>query len=152
MPTYVFHHDRCGLTVEVERPMARAGDPEYCQRCWTWVTGAADAAEAEMRRIFTPPQRAIVRPSGYRLSPDDPKYGDFRRELALGELKEDPTPLKFSEAELASFDHVDVAIPDDPERDRQLAQLVHQHWTNDLSDDTVRRRELESKALQEGKL
>lgn len=163
MPTYVFACPTHGR-VEVARPMDEAHLPEVCKRCFGEAydfarrrghpspATAATNTVAPMRRVFTVPHRAIIRPSGYRLSPDDPKFGDFRREMELGELKDDPTPVKFTPSELAAFDHIDVTVPDDPERDRQLAQLVHQHWTNDLSDDTVRRRELASQAAKEGRL
>ncbi len=112
--------------------MAEAGLPAPCPVCL-----------APMRRIYTP-TGVIMRPSGYRLSPDDPRFGDFRRELELGEIVDDATPLTFSARELAAFDAQPVDLPADPERDRALRQLVAQHWTEDLSDDTVRRRELEA--------
>lgn len=142
MPEYAYRCDTCGRRRTVRKTMAESGRAEACDVC----------GDHPLRRVFTVPHRAIIRPSGYRLAPDDPKFGDFRRELELGELKQDATPLTFTPQELERFDHIDVDIPDDPERDRQLAQLVHQHWTNDLSDDTVRRRELEATAAKEGRL
>lgn len=121
-------------------------DAHHALYCVTCTEENIDAGRWEMpppmRRVFTPPLKAIIRPSGYRLSPDDPKFGDFRRELELGEIVDDATPVQLSQAELDAFDNPRIEIAPDPERERKLHQLVAQHWTEDLSDDTVRRREL----------
>lgn len=130
MPTYVYSCSEDGQ-VEIVKPMADAGRAEVCPAC-----GAA------LRRIYTRPLQQIIRPSGWRLSPDDPKFSDFRREMELGELVDDPTPVRLSATELAAADAMAVALPPDPARDRALHRLVRDHWTEDLSDDTVRRREL----------
>jgi hypothetical protein len=131
--------------VEVRKPADEARAPEYCADCV--LDGLL--AERPMRRIYTP-QRIIIRPSGHALKPGERTstpglaFDDFRYELERGELREDPTPLTFTPAELARMDEMPLALAPDPERDHRFAQLIHQHWTEDLSDDTVRRRALEA--------
>lgn len=131
MPTYEYRCPHCGPR-DINKPVGERARPECCPRCAT-----------PMRRIYTA-QGFIMRPSGYRLKPGDRGFDDFRREHELGELRDDPTPLKFTPEELARMDEMPMAIAPDPERDHQFAQLIHQHWTEDLSDDTVRRRDLEA--------
>ena len=63
--------------VEVVKPMALAARPETC------------ACGLPLTRVFTG-QHFIVRPTGWNLSPDDPRYSSrlsFARERELGELR-----------------------------------------------------------------
>lgn len=101
------------------------------------------------RRVWSLTKQ-IMRPSGFRRSPDDPLFSDFRREMELGELREDATPVTLSPTELAAYDDPPIAIPPDPERDYQLAQAVRQNWTEDLSPGVQYNRELAAKAAREG--
>lgn len=137
MPTYLFSCPMCGRR-EVIKPMGEASRPEQCPDCL-----------APMRRIFTPPLRTIVRPSGYRLAPDDPGFSDFRREMELGQIHDDATPVTLTPSELARWDDPPVTIAPDPERDHQLSQLLKQHWTNDLSPGIAYNRELAAKRARE---
>jgi predicted nucleic acid-binding Zn ribbon protein len=146
MPEYIYECASHGR-VTVAKSADDAGRPEYCTACVL----AGLLTGPHMRRIFTP-QGFIMRPSGYRRSPDDPKFSDFRREMELGELRDDPTPVRMTPEEIDRFDNPPLEIPPDPERDRALHQLVAQHWTEDLSDDTVRRRELTAAAHQRGEM
>jgi predicted nucleic acid-binding Zn ribbon protein len=140
--TYEFVCDACRGqvgTVPLRRPLVEAGLPAYCPVC-----------DRPMRRLFSVPQ-IIMRPGGWRAKPGDKDFEpDWNRARELGELKEDATPV-------ARYDPAQDAIegdrfPQDPERDRQLAQLIHQHWTEDLSDDTVRRREQVAAAVARGEI
>lgn len=101
----------------------------------------------EAQRVYTLTKQ-IMRPSGFRLRPGDKGFDDFRREYELGEIRDDPAPLTFTPEELARMDEMPVAVAPDPERDHRLSQLIKQHWTEDLSDDTVRRRQLEAAEMQ----
>jgi putative FmdB family regulatory protein len=139
MQTYDFTCDRCQQPREVRRPMDAAHLPAYCPAC-----------DAPMRRRYSAPQ-IVMRPGGWRAKPGDADYEpNWNRARELGELKEDATPV-------ARYDPAQDAIegdrfPADPERDRRLHQLIHQHWTEDLSDDTVRRREQAAAAVARGEI
>ena len=123
----------------IAKPMAEAGREEYCPVC-------ADPYAVPLRRLYTA-QGTIVRPPGHRLKPGETTsipglaFDDFRYELERGLIRDDPTPVTLSQAEIDAYDNPPIRIPPDPARDRALAQLVAQHWTEDLSEDTVRRRE-----------
>jgi hypothetical protein len=80
MQTYCFTCPLCGPK-EVRRPMATAHLPAYCPVC-----------DVVMARSYAREGKGlIVRPGGYRLSPEDPNWSRFDRELELGEVRE-PDP------------------------------------------------------------
>lgn len=142
MPTYLYRCPRHGIA-PVVKPMEQAGGPERCAACGSRMVRAWGA---EQKGI-------IMRPGSYRRRPEDPAYGDFRRELELGEIKDDATPVASpDDPTIAAFDAMPMRLPDDPERTHRLHQVVRQHWTEDLSDDTVRRRELEAAAVRRGEI
>jgi putative FmdB family regulatory protein len=62
---YDFHCGSCDATFEVARPIARAGDPAYCEECGT-----------QARRIYGG-WPIIWRPDGWNTMPGDPNYSDF---------------------------------------------------------------------------
>lgn len=149
MATYVYQCRDCGRLHDVVKPVEQRRDPAFCPDCAADPLPYTDTRP--MRRIFTVTKQ-IARPQGYRLRPGDRGFDDFRREAELGELREDATPLTFTPAEIARMDEMPVAFTPDQERDHQFAQLLHQHWTEDLSDDTVRKRELANAAVARGEL
>jgi putative FmdB family regulatory protein len=75
VPVYSYTCRACGPT-EIIKPMDEASHPEVCLTC-----------AAPLRRIYNP-QRIIIRPSGYNLHPEDPRYSFFDRELELGEVRD----------------------------------------------------------------
>lgn len=151
MPTYLYRCPTIHGFFDVTKPMVEAGRAEVCPDCrdqWERWGGDVYPYQGPLAiRVYTP-QRLIMRPSGYRLKPGDKGFDDFRREMELGEIRDDPSPVRLSPEEIARFDDAPIDIPPDPERDRALHQLVAQHWTEDLSDDTVRRRELAMNAAK----
>jgi hypothetical protein len=144
MPEYIYECASHGR-VTVAKSADDAGRPEYCTACVL----AGLLTGPHMRRVFTP-QGFIIRPTGHGLKPGERTstpglaFDDFRYEMERGELRDDPTPVRMTPEEIDRFDNPPLEIPPDPERDRALHQLVAQHWTEDLSDDTVRRRALEA--------
>lgn len=98
MPTYEYRCPAHGY-VEVEKPMARAGDREFCPRCASaclrstvadtpfpyWVD--REHPLLPMVRVYSG-QAHVVRPTGWHLRPGDRGYSDFRRELELGEVRQ----------------------------------------------------------------
>jgi putative FmdB family regulatory protein len=140
MQTYEHYCDRCQQPREVRRPMAQAHLPAYCPAC-----------DAPMRRRYTVPPQFIMRPGGWRAKPGDKDWEpNWQRARELGELKEDATPVAHYDPAMDAIE--DDRFPADPERDRKLHQLVRQHWTEDLSDDTVRRREQLAAAVAHGEI
>jgi hypothetical protein len=138
---YAYFCDPCQQARDVDKPMALAEHPAYCPVC-----------DRPMRRHYKRERKeTIMRPGGWNLRPGDKGWEpNWERARELGELKDDATPV-------ARYDPARDVIegdrfPADPERDRQLHQLVRQHWTEDLSDDTVRRREQAAAAVARGEL
>lgn len=86
MPTYEYRCPTHGALL-VEKPMGEAGRAEVCPVCrGAFLRGEVTAEPPPLRRVYAA-QALIVRPSGWHLRPGERGYGDFRRELELGEVR-----------------------------------------------------------------
>jgi hypothetical protein len=98
MPTYIFECARHGRK-EVARPMAQAGEPEFCWPCLReevesgrhdpFADFPLEVIRAKrMRRVWSVPS-LIVRPHNFHLKPEEPGYWDIDRTMEVSRI---PTP------------------------------------------------------------
>lgn len=113
---------------EVNKPAARAGEPEYCPSCLqTVVWGQGGPYPYPMRRLYSL-QPPIIRPMGYHLREGDAGYADFRRARELGELRDDASGQRLHPVTQDEYnpDFGDLTLSDRAEQ--ELSEYV-QHNT-----------------------